>query len=765
MILCILLVILIAIVVPLLYKGLGNKTAYALSIIPASVFIWFLYKYFQFSNTFPLKESLAWNSYFNLNLSFHLDGLSLLFVLLISGIGFLIYIYAGYYMKGKAYYGRFFMVLTLFMGAMLGLVLADNWLTMLVFWEMTSITSFLLIGYEHESKNARYAAWQGLLVTAFGGLALLAGLVLIGIVTGEHTISELQNYRDTIASSNLYLPILLCISLGAFTKSAQVPFHFWLPNAMAAPTPVSAYLHSATMVKAGIYFCARFFPVLGNTIEWQILLCTVGGLTMLTGAVMAFKSDNLKKLLAYSTISALGIMVLAFGIGTEAAIYAGLAYIIAHALYKSTLFMLAGIIDKQAGTKKISELPAKLYKALPTAFVLVALAALSLGGIAPLFGFVAKEMLMEMVLHSPFFSTVLVIVMLLTGTFFVSILLILTHNTFFKKKAKSNESISTGHWSFYLAPSITALLGLYFGIFPDQLSALLSTAAATFSENIHSQHLALWHGWNIALMLSIASIIVGISLYWTRFVIQWKPKFAFVSKIYPSAIYQYLFNGVIKTGEWQTRKIQTGYLRYYAMFTLFAILVLAGFTFFYKAGIRINTSTIDVYLIDLILGIIALMALGYTLFSPSKIDSLLSLSIVGIAISIIFFTSGAPDLAITFFLIDTLTVTVFVLILHKLPKKIIRKTTIARYRDAFIALGMGVLITLILFSITYDPLSSKLKQFYAENSYSVAKGKNMVNVILVDFRVMDTFGEITVLAIGALGVFALVNYTKKNTIL
>ncbi|GAA5030384.1 Na(+)/H(+) antiporter subunit A [Marivirga lumbricoides] len=677
----------------------------------------------------------------------------------------MIYVYAGYYMKGKAYYGRFFMILTLFMAAMLGLVLANNWLTVLVFWELTSITSFLLIGYEHEKKKARYAAWQGLLVTSFGGLALLAGLVLITIVTGEYTISELSNFSDTLQSSTLYLPILLCVALGAFTKSAQVPFHFWLPNAMAAPTPVSAFLHSATMVKAGIYFLARFSPIIGNTIEWQILLCATGGLTMLTGAIMAFKSDNLKKLLAYSTISALGIMVLSFGLGTEAAVYAGLAYIIAHALYKSTLFMLAGIIDKQAGTKKISELPRNLYKKMPAAFILVTLAALSFGGIAPFFGFVAKEMLMEMVLHAPFFSSILVIVMVLTGTFFVTLLLILAHSTFFKKKGKAGRNIIAGGTIFYLAPLVTALAGLYFGLFPDQLSELLSNAAATFANNIPEKHLALWHGWNMALALSILSIIAGLGLYWAKIAFNWKPKAGFLSLIYPSNIYQYLFNGVIKLGEWQTRKIQTGYLRYYAMFTLFTILLLAGFTFFYKAGIRINTSTIDVYLIDLILGIIALLALAYTLFSPSKIDSLLSLSIVGIAISIIFFTSGAPDLAITFFLIDTLTVTVFVLILHKLPKKIIPKTTIARYRDAFISLGIGLLITLILFSITYDPLTSRLKQFYAENSYNIAKGKNMVNVILVDFRVLDTFGEITVLAIGALGVFALVNYSKKNTIL
>ncbi|ADR22612.1 Na(+)/H(+) antiporter subunit A [Marivirga tractuosa] len=759
MIICILSIFILAFLVPLFQKFLADKLSFFLSIAPLSIFISLLHLYLT-KKSFPISDSLEWNSYFNLELAFYLDGLSFLFSLLISGIGFLIYIYAGFYMKDAKHKGRFFMILTLFMGAMLGLVLADNWLSILVFWELTSITSFLLIGHNNEKKSARYAAWQGLLITAFGGLALLAGLVLTGIVTDEYTISNLSQHHELLTHHTLYIPILLCVAVGAFTKSAQFPFHFWLPNAMAAPTPVSAYLHSATMVKAGIYFFARFSPILGGTVEWQMLLSSIGGITMIVGAIMAFKSDNIKKLLAYSTISALGIMTMAYGIGTETAVFAGTVYIIAHALYKSTLFMMAGILDKQTGTKKISEFPKLLYKKLPVAFVIVCLAAFSFAGIAPFFGFVAKELLLEMVLHSSLLSSFYIAAVLITSVFFVAVFFVLTHKAFFSKEVKGE--LKKVHKGIFVAPLVTALAGLAFGIFPDTLSHSISKASATIFPTFEAKHLALWHGFNDAFYLSLLSILLGTAIYFTSLKLNWKLKLSFFTSLQPSKIYDRLFKGIISLGKWQTSKIQTGYLRNYAMVTLLVILILTGYTFLFKAGIRIDTAAIDVYFFELILGLIVLIALGFTLFTRSNISALLSLSVVGIAISIIFLEAGAPDLAITFILIDALTITVFVLILHKLPKKMLRKRNSARVRDAIIALGTGLLITLILFSITYDPLNSKLKEFYAENSYSAAKGKNMVNVILVDFRVLDTLGEISVLAIAALGVFALVNYSKNR---
>jgi multicomponent Na+:H+ antiporter subunit A len=762
MIICILSIFILVFLVPLLHRILGNKLSFLLSVAPLFIFTSLLYHYLT-GTSFPIHESWQWNSYFNLELAFYLDGLSLLFSLLISGIGFLIFIYAGFYMKNAPHSGRFFMILTFFMGAMLGLVLADNWLSIIVFWELTSISSFLLIGHNHEKKSARYAAWQGLLVTAFGGLALLAGLVLIGNITNEYSISHLSQHQELLTQHSLYIPILICVALGAFTKSAQFPFHFWLPNAMAAPTPVSAYLHSATMVKAGIYFFARFSPILGGTTEWQILLSVVGGTTMITGAILAFNSDNIKKLLAYSTISALGIMTMAFGIGTKNAVFAGTVYIIAHALYKSTLFMLAGILDQQTGTKKISEFPKMLYQKLPIAFVLTILASLSLAGIAPFLGFVAKELLLEMTLHSPILSAVFTATLLITSTLFVALMFVLVHKAFYK--GVQNGKVKVIPKAIYLAPAVTALAGLTFGLFPDTLSSLSSLASISMQPNFETKHLALWHGFNTAFILSLVSILAGAGLYFLSFKVKWNFKLGFLKALQPSKIYDYLFKVVISLGKWQTTKIQTGYLRSYAMITMLTILILTGFTFLSQDGIRINTASINIYAFELILGLIVLLALGFTLFTRSNISALLSLSVVGIAISIIFLEAGAPDLAITFFLIDALTITIFVLILHKLPKKMFRKNNFARTRDAFIALGTGLLISLILLSITFEPLNSKLKTFYAENSYSVANGKNMVNVILVDFRVLDTLGEITVLAIAALGVFAIVNYTKNQKLL
>ena len=755
MTICILSVFVLASIAPLLHKVVGNRLAFLLSLVPLTIFILLLTKFIS-GASLPITESWEWNSYFNLNLAFYLDGLSLLFSLLITGIGFLIYIYAGFYMRNSKHYSRFFMILTLFMGAMLGLVLADNWLTILIFWELTSITSFLLIGHKNHKKSVRYAAWQGLLVTSLGGLALLAGLVLTGIVTDEYTLSKLSQHHELLTQNSLYLPILICVSIGAFTKSAQVPFHFWLPNAMAAPTPVSAYLHSATMVKAGIYFFARFSPILGGTTEWTILLTTAGAITMVMGAIMAFKSNNIKKLLAYSTISALGIMTLAFGIGTKTAVFASTVYIIAHALYKSTLFMLAGILDKQAGTKKISDFPKMLYRQLPIAFIITCLAALSFAGIAPFFGFVAKELLLKMVLESPIYLSV----MLITSTLFVALLLVLTHKAFFKGRSK-NE-VKNINRAIYLAPAITAVTGLVLGLFPDVLSNIASLASAEIQPGFETKHLALWHGVNEPLVLSLISILAGVGIYYLSLKFNWKFNLGFLKAVQPSKIYDRLFNGIIALGNWQTKKIQTGYLRNYAMVTLSVILLLTGFTFFYKAGIRINTAELDFSFLEFILGLIVLVALGFTLFTRSNISALLSLSVVGIGISIIFLNAGAPDLAITFFLIDALTITIFVLILHKLPERMFRKKNFERVRDALISLGIGLIVSLLLFSITYEPLESKLKAFYAENSYTLAKGKNMVNVILVDFRVLDTLGEITVLAIAALGVFALVNYSKNK---
>ena len=334
------------------------------------------------------------------NLSFTVDGLSLLFALLISGVGALVLVYAGGYLAGSPQLGRLYAFLLFFMASMLGLVLADNLLLLFVFWELTSLSSYLLIGFDHERAEARAAALQALLVTGGGSLALLAGFLLLGQVGGSLELSALLSRPGAVTAHLLYVPILLLVLAGAFTKSAQFPFHFWLPAAMAAPTPVSAYLHSATMVKAGVYLLARLSPVLGGTDFWVWLVTVTGSATMLVGAYLALRQSDLKLILAYSTVSALGVMTSLLGLGGALAVRAALAFLLGHALYKGALFLVAGALDHQTGTRDVDRL-AGLARAMPITALAAGLAALSMAGIPPLFGFIAKELSYEATLHAP----------------------------------------------------------------------------------------------------------------------------------------------------------------------------------------------------------------------------------------------------------------------------------------------------------------------------------------------------------------------------
>lgn len=757
-------ILIVAILIPLLRRVWHRSIPYLLVLLPLFVFSYFGWQY-SVMEGIPIKQSYSWNPYFDLSFAFYLDGLSLLFSLLISGIGVFIFLYAAHYMKDYRHQSRFFCFLTVFMGAMLGLVLADNLLTLIVFWEMTSITSFMLIGFEHQKKKARSAAYQGLLVTSFGGLALLAGLVMMGQLTGTNSISEITAGNFHLQEDPLYFPILLCVLLGAFTKSAQVPFHFWLPNAMAAPTPVSAYLHSATMVKAGVYVVARFLPVLGNTSAWMLIVSTVGGITMLTGAVMAFRSKDLKQILAYSTVSALGIMMLTLGIGTEVAVTAGMAYIVAHALYKSSLFMVIGIVDKVTGERNINQLPSMLYRSMKRPAIIAALAALSFAGIAPFFGFIAKELLLKMAIEIPGYNYLWITAIVIVAALFVAIALILVHATFFRKEPGTGvQGRPISPW-LYWPPLITALAGLLFGVFSDSLSHLTTKAVAAIVPGVSTIHLALWHGWNLPLLLSLVSILAGVGVYGYFHQVSlnktsWQNEI--VQRFAPSHLYEKGIESLLQFARWLTGRLQAGHIRYYVLIVISTLLGLVGFTFFFKAGFRLESETIDMYFFEVVLGVILIVSLVFVIALKSEIGAILSLGIIAIVVSIIFLEYGAPDLAITWFLVDTLTITLFVMVVHKFPVRVILKSRIARWRDAAVSLGVGALMTLILFSLTYDPLQSPLKEFYAENTFENAHGQNMVNVILVDFRAFDTFGEIVVLTIAALGVYALVRYSKKS---
>jgi multicomponent Na+:H+ antiporter subunit A len=384
----------LSILVPLVHRLIPRISGLLFSLLPAVLFVYFLSLLPRVVAGEGLWVTYNWISAMDIQLSFFLDGLSLFFVLLISGFGFFIFLYAGSYLKGHRYFDRFFIYLFLFMSSMLGLALSGNLISMFVFWELTSLSSYMLIGFYNENETSRKNALQAMLVTVFGGLAMMAGIILTGMIAGSYHFSELLNSSEVLKEHPWYLAALILLLLGAFTKSAQFPFHFWLPNAMAAPAPVSAYLHSTTMVKAGIYLLARISPIFGGTPEWHFILTSIGGITMFTGALLAIQYTDLKKILAYTTISALGVMVFLIGIGTTLAIQAAMVFLLAHALYKGTLFLVTGNIDHETGTRDVSELSG-LAKKLPYTAYAAVLAAMSMAGVMPFFGFIAKEILYE----------------------------------------------------------------------------------------------------------------------------------------------------------------------------------------------------------------------------------------------------------------------------------------------------------------------------------------------------------------------------------
>lgn len=761
--LAVLIIFIAAALTPWLYPKLRARTSLALALVPAALTVWFSTFIPAVAAGEVIVHRYTWIPSLGVSFDMVLDGLSLLFAMLICGIGTCIVVYAGAYLKGHTDLNRFLVILMAFMASMLGLVLADNLITLFVFWELTSVTSYMLIGFNHHSASARKAALQGLIVTVGGGLALLAGLIMLGTVGGSYSLQEIFNSSEILTEHPWYAGMLVCLLLGAFTKSAQFPFHFWLPNAMAAPTPVSAYLHSATMVKAGIYLLARLNPELGGTDLWITVLTSVGAFTMLTGAFLALRNTDLKKLLAYSTLMALGTLTLLLGIGTELAMTGFAVYLLAHSLYKGALFMLAGAVDHQAGTRDVRELGG-LRKKLPLTFICMLIAALSLAGVPPLFGFVAKELLLESLLDGTL-SAIILVMVVLASIFIVCVACLVAIRPFLGtfKATRAEADIQEASVGLLAGPVVLVILSLFAGLVPAVAGTYvtLPVTSAVVGNQV-SGYLSLWHGFNLALLLSITSIALGALLfkYWDSIYLQLR-KLDPVIHRGPEAGYFKLMQGLVVTAEWQTRWLQNGSMRNYLRVIILSFVGVTGYTLLSRYQIEWFFS-LDFTFYEAFMVAMLITAAAAAVLTRSRMGAVAYMGAVGFSVAMIFILFSAPDLGITQILVETLTVILLVLVLFRLPSFSTISSPRDRIGDAAIALLTGTLMTLLIMITIGVQEFTPISDFMIANSVSEAFGRNIVNVILVDYRALDTLGEIFVLALAALGVYAMIKFNPNT---
>ncbi|WP_087206927.1 hydrogen gas-evolving membrane-bound hydrogenase subunit E [Yoonia vestfoldensis] len=724
-------------------------------IIAGALFLGLLQALPAIGNGETLRYVWDWVPSLGVTISFVIDGLSLMFGLLITGIGALVMLYSAKYLAGHKQQARFSLLLTSFMLAMLGVVMADNLLALFVFWELTTITSYLLIGFNHDSAKSRRSALQALLVTGVGGLALLAAAILIGNVAGTFELSEIRAMDDVLVQSALYLPILILVLLAAFTKSAQMPFHFWLPNAMAAPTPVSAYLHSATMVKAGIYLMARMHPGLSGTEIWLWTLTIAGAATMVFASVIALRQTDLKQALAYTTLMALGALTLLLANDSGYAITAAVTFLMVHSFYKAALFLVVGILDHQTGTRETTKLFG-LGRAMPVTALAAALAGLSMAGIPPFLGFMAKELSYAGAVHIESSPLLVAGSFLAASALMFAIAGIVGFRPFFSKAGTPLQGITEAKWPMLLGPVLLALLGTFFGLFPALLATYLvnPTVAAILGVPGQAKILQLWAGFNLPLLLSVLTFVLGYLIYAFA-----TPLRAFLTRLgdrSPSFDkgWDRLLAGVLAGAKWQTRVIQTGQLRFYTMVTFITTLVALAGTMILRPAVILPLDLSAIGVTDWLVFGLVFVGTVLTIVTQSRITAIAGLGTVGIGIALIFVLYSAPDVAITQLLVETLVVVLFAAAALRLPA-LGAEPLRTRWLDALVAGGLGVTVTLILLMVTTGPIDRSLTDFFEASSYPDAYGQNIVNVILVDFRALDTFGEIAVVLVAAIGIFAL----------
>ncbi len=717
-----------------------------------------------------LRAEFAWLPAIGLNFVLRVDGLAWVFAMLVLAIGLLVVLYARYYMSAEDPVPRFFSFLLAFMGSMLGVVLSGNLVQLVVFWELTSLTSFLLIGYWHHRADARRGARMAFTVTATGGLCLLVGVLVLGHVVGSYDLDVVLAAGEKIRGHDLYLPALVLIALGALTKSAQFPFHFWLPHAMAAPTPVSSYLHSATMVKAGVFLLVRLWPALAGTPEWTWLIGGAGVCTLLIGAFIAIFQHDLKGLLAYSTISHLGLITVLIGIGTPMAIVAAVFHILNHAIFKASLFMAAGIIDHESGTRDLRLLRGLRHK-LPITATLAIVASGAMAGGPLLNGFLSKEMFFAETIHvggdSNWWMSVAAVAM---GMFSVAYSLRFI-SVFFGTPAQDlpRDPHEPPHW-MRTPVELLVLACLVVGIAPGvSIEPLLNLAVhATLGEAAPAYDLAVWHGVNLPLLMSVLALVGGVLLYVVlrrHFNLQQRERVPLVHRFNGAQAYETVMLQITHGAGWLLRHVGTQRLQPQLLLMMLGLLVIPVLL----AGSPPTWTITLKQAFDPLFAVMWVVGAGCAVAGAwmAKYHRLAALALVGgtgIVTAATFMWLSAPDLALTQLMVETVTTVLILLGLRWLPPRLesvdgspqpLWRVWGRRTRDLSIAVGGGAALAALTFAVMVHPAPDTIADFFLLNALGGGGGSNVVNVLLVDFRSFDTLGEITVLAIVALTVYAL----------
>ncbi len=694
---------------------------------------------------------LPWVPMLGIDFAFRLDGLALAFALLITGIGAICLLYASAYFRSDRRLGSLLITLSLFAISMLGLVTADDAITLFVFWEGTTITSWLLVGFDHEKAKSRAAALQALLVTGTGGLALLAGLLVMGQMAGTYRLSEMNAAGDLFRASGAYPWVFALVMLGCFTKSAQWPFQFWLPGAMAAPTPVSAYLHSATMVKAGVYLIARMTPSLGGTELWIWVLTPIGALTMILASVWAMRQTDLKMMLAYTTVMALGTITLMLGTGTPEGAVAAMTFIIVHALYKATLFLAVGMIEKGAGTREYPQVGG-LWTAMPLTGSIIALAALSMAGLPPFFGFIGKEMIYKAGEYAPLGELAVLSASLAANAMMIACAGLVAIRPFFGARRSPRDRPADPAWGLWLGPAALSILCLAFGLAPFAAEVgLVGPMVLSVTQEGMAEHLALWHGVNQALLLSLVTFAAGALLYLVidrirEGLIAAEPDLPRTEVWYDEAL-----AGLGRLAVTLTNWLQNGAMTTYLSRTFLALglviwmALLSGDTAAWPEP-RTPLDIMEWAIVALIVASVAAVLLTH-----SRLTAIAALGGVGAGIALIFVLFGAIDVAMTQLFVEILVVIFLAIAMVRLPP-----TGVIPFRpgNAVVAglLGSGVTITAL--AVLGTDLDLYMTDYFGATSAPEAKGRNIVNVILVDFRGFDTMGEIAVIVIAGIAAIA-----------